>query len=93
MPELRYFDVPNFALQRSTVLPIARLAYRTLGTLNPAKDNAVLVTTGLTLSDDSNEMYFCGEDRALDPEKVFHNSDKSSRKWTIVFSVEYACAL
>ena len=71
MSELRYFDAPNFALQKSAVLPTARLAYRTLGTLNEAKDNAVLVTTGLTLSDDSNEMYFCGPNRALDPGKYF----------------------
>jgi homoserine O-acetyltransferase len=71
MPELRYFDVSNFVLQRSSVLPTARLAYRTLGALNQAKDNAILVTTGLTLSDDSNETYFCGEDRALDPRKYF----------------------
>jgi len=71
MSELRYFDAPNFALQRSGVLPTARLAYRTLGTLNKAKDNAILVTTGITLSDDSNEMYFCGPKRALNPEKYF----------------------
>jgi homoserine O-acetyltransferase len=71
MSGLRYFDAPNFALQKSTVLPTAQLAYRTLGTLNEAKDNAVLVTTGLTLSDDSNEMYFCGPNRALDPGKYF----------------------
>lgn len=71
MPELRYFDFPNFALQRSSVLPTARLAYRTSGTLNQAKDNAILVTTGITLSDDSNEMYLYGDDRALDPRKYF----------------------
>jgi hypothetical protein len=47
MSELRYLDVPNFALQKGTVLPVARLVYRTLGTLNPAKDNAVLLTTGI----------------------------------------------
>ena len=50
---------------------MAQLAYRTLGTLNEAKDNAVLVTTGLTLSDDYNETYFCGPGRALDPGKYF----------------------
>jgi homoserine O-acetyltransferase/O-succinyltransferase len=71
MSELRYFDAPNFALQKSGALPVARLAYRTLGTLNKARDNAVLVTTGITLSDDSNEMYFCGPTRALNPEKYF----------------------
>ena len=71
MSELRYFDVPNFALQRSAVLPTARLAYRTLGTLNQAKDNAVLITTGITLSDDSNEMYFCGEVGLWNPRKYF----------------------
>ena len=71
MSELRYFDAPNFALYKSGALPVARLAYRTLGTLNKAKDNAVLMTTGITLSDDSNEMYFCGAKRALNPEKYF----------------------
>jgi homoserine O-acetyltransferase/O-succinyltransferase len=71
MSELRYLDVPNFALQKGAVLPVARLAYRTLGTLNPAKDNAVLLTTGITLNDDLTEMYFCGADRALNPQKYF----------------------
>ena len=71
MSELCYFDVPNFALQKGTILPVARLAYRTLGTLNQAKDNAVLLTTGITLDDDLTEMYFCGGDRALDPKKYF----------------------
>ena len=71
MSELRYLDVPNFALQKGAVLPVARLAYRTLGTLNPAKDNAVLLTTGITLNDDLTEMYFCGADRALNRQKYF----------------------
>src|SRR6185437_8686254 len=71
MSELRYFDVSNFALQKSATLPAARLAYRTLGNLNQAKDNAILLTTGITLTDSSTEMYFCGPDRALDPNKYF----------------------
>jgi homoserine O-acetyltransferase/O-succinyltransferase len=71
MSEPLYFDVPHFALQKGTVLPVARLAYRTLGTLNEAKDNAVLLTTGITLTDDLTETYFCGPDRALNPTKYF----------------------
>lgn len=71
MSELQYFDVSNFALQKSAMLPAARLAYRTLGNLNQAKDNAILLTTGITLTDSSTEMYFCGPDRALDSNKYF----------------------
>ena len=70
MSGLLYFDVPNFALQRSAVLPVARLAYRTLGTLNQAKDNAVLVTTGITLSDDSNECISAAKIVLWTPESI-----------------------
>jgi homoserine O-acetyltransferase/O-succinyltransferase len=71
MPELSFFDAPNFTLQKGTTLPKARLAYRTLGTLNEAKDNAVLLTTGITLTDDATEAFFCGPGRALDRTKYF----------------------
>jgi homoserine O-acetyltransferase len=38
-----FLEVPNFMLQKGGVLPLARLGYRTLGTLNAARDNAILV--------------------------------------------------
>lgn len=71
MTELKYLDVPNFSLQEGGVLPMARLAYRTLGKLNEAKDNAIVLTTGFSGTDAVTAAVLTGEDRALDPSKYF----------------------
>jgi homoserine O-acetyltransferase/O-succinyltransferase len=71
MSERLYFDVPNVMLQKGGFLPLARLAYRTLGTLNSARDNAVLVPSWYTGTDAETEMFMVGEHRALDPSKYF----------------------
>lgn len=47
----RYFALPSpFAMKRGGQLADARIAYETWGTLNAARDNAVLVLTGLSPS-------------------------------------------
>ena len=47
----RYFALPSpFAMKRGGQLSGARVAYETWGTLNAARDNAVLVLTGLSPS-------------------------------------------
>ncbi len=47
----RYFALPSpFAMKRGGELHGARVAYETWGTLNDARDNAVLVLTGLSPS-------------------------------------------
>lgn len=47
----RYFALPSpFAMKRGGQLLGARIAYETWGTLNAARDNAVLVLTGLSPS-------------------------------------------
>ena len=66
-----YLEVPNFLPQCGGELPLARLAYRTLGTLNAVKDNAVLVPSWYTGTDRQTELYFCGTHRALNPERYF----------------------
>lgn len=71
MSDLQFFDVPNVMLQKGGFLPLARLAYRTLGTLNPARDNAVLVPSWYTGTDAETEMFMVGTNRALDPSKYF----------------------
>jgi homoserine acetyltransferase len=38
-----YLDLGNFELASGFVLPQAKLAYKTIGTLNEAKDNAILL--------------------------------------------------
>jgi len=48
-PGTRFFALPSpFAMKRGGVLREARLAYETWGTLNAARDNAVLILTGLS---------------------------------------------
>src|SRR5687768_17780560 len=45
----RYFDLPSpFAMKRGGELHGARIAYETWGELNAAKDNAILILTGLS---------------------------------------------
>ncbi len=68
-PEM--FEIPKFQLQKGGVLPTARLAYKTLGSLNAARDNAVLVPSWYTGTHDDTEMFMVGENRALDPRKYF----------------------
>ena len=71
MTDAQFLEVPNVMLQKGSFLPRARLAYKTLGTLNAAKDNAVLVPTWYTGTHTDLETFMIGEHRALDPRKYF----------------------
>ncbi|MDB6164841.1 MAG: metX [Xanthomonadaceae bacterium] len=44
----RFHELPELAMKRGGVLRGARLAYETWGTLDPNRDNAVLILTGLS---------------------------------------------
>ena len=68
---LKYFESPNFQLQRGAVLPIARLAYRTVGQLNEARDNVVLIPSWYSGNDDESEWVFGGKERPLGSEGLF----------------------
>ena len=71
MSDYEVLEVPNVQLQRGGLLPTARLAYKTLGTLTAARDNAVLVPTWYTGTHNDIETFMVGEGRALDPRKYF----------------------
>lgn len=48
-PGTRYIDLPSpFPFKRGGALAGARMAFETWGALNPARDNAVLILTGLS---------------------------------------------
>lgn len=69
-PPLQHLDLDAFELASGHVLPDARLAYRTVGTLNEARDNAVLLPH--MYSGTSEFMTaFIGEGRPLDPSRYF----------------------
>jgi homoserine O-acetyltransferase len=64
------FDLGDFELQSGVVLPDAKLAYKTYGSLNPTRDNVVVLPTFYTGSHMRNEGFF-GAGRAIDPARHF----------------------
>ncbi len=64
------FELGNFRLVNGYTIPNARLAYTTHGTLNAARDNAVVFPNFLGGNDAALEMYVA-EGMALDPSKYF----------------------
>lgn len=64
------FEAGDLALQSGEILPAARLAYTTHGSLSAAKDNVVLLPTFYTGTHLRNEGFF-GPGRAIDPARHF----------------------
>lgn len=60
------FVIKNFRLESGVVLPEARIVYRTFGTLNAARDNAILLPSHY-MADSTGYRAVIGADRALDP--------------------------
>lgn len=64
------FDCGNVPLQSGQILRNARLAFKTYGTLSPAKDNAIVYPTWYSGQHTENE-WLIGNGQALDPDKYF----------------------
>jgi homoserine O-acetyltransferase/O-succinyltransferase len=64
------FPLGNFALETGTVLPDARIAFKTHGTLNADGSNAILYLTPFP-AQHGDIQWMIGPERALDPEKYF----------------------
>ena len=62
----RVFALGDFRLESGVVLPNAKLAYATFGTLNAQRDNAILVPSWYG-SDHHGYDFLIGPGRALDP--------------------------
>lgn len=65
------YDLGNLVLESGETLRGAKLAYRTLGTLNAEKSNAVLVTTWFSGTGKVMQDVYVGPGHALDPERYF----------------------
>lgn len=65
-----FFELGDLPLIRGKTLPDAKLAYKTHGTLNDAKDNAILFPHMYSGTPKAMEG-FVGEGRPLDPAKYF----------------------
>lgn len=68
---LLHFDLGDLPLESGETLRSARLAYRTFGTLNADKSNAILVTTWFSGTGKVMEDVYIGDDHALDPAKYY----------------------
>ena len=64
------FELGDVALQRGATLRGAKLAYKTYGTLNALKSNAIVYPTWYSGQHTDNE-WLIGPGMALDPEKYF----------------------
>ena len=68
--EKHEFIIANFKTESGVVLPQARIVYGTYGTLNAAKDNAVLLPSHY-MADFHGYEWLIGPDKALDPSTLF----------------------
>ncbi len=69
-PEFETFALGDFPLAKGGAIPAAFLAYKTYGTLSPARDNAILFPTWFSSTHRNNE-WLIGPGRALDPARHF----------------------
>jgi len=67
---MEIFDLGDFPLQCGLTLPSAKLAYKTHGTLSPARDNLILFPNILGGVPEVLEIWI-GEGRPIDPNKYF----------------------
>ena len=65
------YEAPGFALQGGETLPMARLAYRTLGALSSNRDNVVLIPSWYSGTHREAELCMVGKGRAIDPARYF----------------------
>src|SRR3712207_3432972 len=70
MIDYEVFDLGNVKLQMGATLRDARLAYKTYGTLNEEKSNAIVYPTWYSGQHPDNE-WLIGQGMALDPAKYF----------------------
>ncbi len=70
MPDYEIFELGDFTLQSGATLRNAKLAYKTYGTLNAAKSNAIVYPTWYSGQHYDNE-WLIGNGMALDPQIYF----------------------
>ena len=86
------FDLGNYQLESGVTLPNARIAYKTHGTLNAAKDNVVLFPHMWSGTPKAMEI-FIGEDRPLDPRKYFNHPTGPVRQRFFILPQQHTAAV
>jgi homoserine O-acetyltransferase/O-succinyltransferase len=65
------FALGDLLLEEGETLRSCKLAYRTFGTLNPARDNMILLTTWFSGTAKVMQDVYVGTNHAINPEKYF----------------------
>ncbi|MBB4065407.1 alpha/beta fold hydrolase [Gellertiella hungarica] len=68
--DYKIFELGDFPLQNGAILRNAKLAYKTFGTLNAARDNVIVYPTWYSGQHYDNE-WLIGPGMALDPDRYF----------------------
>src|SRR6478672_10484599 len=69
--ERREFVLRNFHTESGAILPEAHIVYATLGTLDAAGDNAILLPSHYMADVNGYNWLIGSKDRALDPSRLF----------------------
>ena len=69
--DFKLYDLGNLTLESGETLRSAKVAYRTFGTLNSAKSNAILVTTWFSGTGKVMQDVYIGSGHALNPAQYF----------------------
>ena len=88
-PVRHEFVIRDFATESGAVLPEARVVYGTTGTLNAARDNAVLLPSHY-MADMHGYEWLIGPGRALDPNRAVPGVQRDLRQWALVFAEQHA---
>ena len=91
-PQRQVLEVADFRLEGGVVLPKARIAYATFGTLNAARDNAVLLTTSYG-ADYHGYDFLVGPGKALRSGALLHRDDRDVRQRLLVVAEQHAGAV
>ena len=91
--EAKVFDIRNFRLRSGVVMPEVKIAYWTLGTLSPARDNVVLVTHGWHMPRALRVYKEVGYDGMIMPDHVPHVDGDAGGAQAFAFAFGYIQAL
>ena len=92
MADQEIFEEPNFVLQKGAMLPVARLAYKTVGALNAARDNAVLVPSWYTGTHNDRNIH-AWRDAGTRPAAIFHHPDEFAGQRFVLIAQQHAGAI
>ena len=90
-PQRRFLEIADFRFEGGGVLPKARVAYATFGTLNAARDNAVLLTTSYG-ADYHVYDFVVGPGKAFDPARHFIVTTEMFGNGCVVVAEQHAGA-